>query len=70
MAPNAAGVTAGTITVTGNGQTKDVAIAAGDSAKTIAANMNGAIGGLTATASTEVKLGVDAAAIAGATCSG
>ncbi|MEW5548010.1 flagellin [Pseudomonas soli] len=67
MAPNAAGVTAGTITVTGNGQTKDVAIAAGDSAKTIAANMNGAIGGLTATASTEVKLGVDAAAIAGAT---
>ena len=66
ITPNDTGVKAGTITVTGNGQTKDVAVAAGDSAKKIAANMNGAIGGLTATASTEVKLEVDATAIAGA----
>ncbi|MBH3308709.1 flagellin N-terminal helical domain-containing protein [Pseudomonas mosselii] len=66
ITPNATGVAAGAITVTGNGQTANVAVAAGDSAKTIAANMNGAIGGLTATASTEVQLGVDATAIAGA----
>ena len=67
ITPNDTGVKAGTITVTGNGQTKDVAVAAGDSAKKIAANMNGAIGGLTATASTEVKLEVDKAAIAAST---
>lgn len=67
ITPTTDGVAAGTVTVTGNGQTKDVDIALGDSAKTIAANLNGAIGGLTASASTEVKLGVDKAAIAAAT---
>ncbi|MBA1209501.1 MULTISPECIES: flagellin [Pseudomonas] len=53
------GVQTGKITVTGNGQNTDVDITEGDSAKTIAANLNGAIGGLTATASTEVKFAVD-----------
>lgn len=53
------GVGANTITVTGNGQTKNVDIKEGDSAKVIAANLNGSIGGLTATASTEVKFAVD-----------
>lgn len=57
------GVAANTITVTGNGQTKDVDIKEGDSAKTIAANLNGSIGGLTATASTEVKFAVDSTAL-------
>ncbi|WJN52910.1 flagellin [Pseudomonas asiatica] len=59
VAATPTGVAANTITVTGNGQTKDVDIKAGDSAKTIAANLNGSIGGLTATASTEVKFAVD-----------
>ncbi|WP_207829708.1 flagellin [Pseudomonas sp. 43(2021)] len=58
IAPSAAGLAAGSITVTGNGQTKTVAYAAGASAKTIAADLNGSIGGLTASASTEVKLDV------------
>lgn len=53
------GLEANTITVTGNGQNTDVAIKAGDSAKAVAASLNGAIGGLTATASTEVKFAVD-----------
>ena len=67
ITPSATGVDAGTVTVTGNGQTKDVTVTAGDSAKTIAANLNGAIGGLTATASTEVQFSVDKTAIAGVT---
>ncbi|MBA6099894.1 MULTISPECIES: flagellin [Pseudomonas] len=62
VAPSTTGVGAGDIEVTGNGQTATVSIAAGDSAKTIAKNMNGAIGGLTATASTEAKFTVKAAA--------
>ena len=38
------GLEANTITVTGNGQNTDVAIKAGDSAKAVAASLNGAIG--------------------------
>jgi len=61
IAPSATGLTAGSMTVTGNGESKTVTYAAGASAKTIAADLNGSIGGLTATASTEVKLDVSAA---------
>ncbi|WP_339493452.1 flagellin N-terminal helical domain-containing protein [Pseudomonas sp. EA_35y_Pfl1_P108] len=56
------GTVAGAINVTGNGQTGTYTAAAGDSAKTIASNLNGIIGGLTATASTEAKFAVDDAA--------
>ncbi|PRA31300.1 flagellin N-terminal helical domain-containing protein [Pseudomonas poae] len=59
ITPDADGLTGGTITVTGNGQTKDVVYDATGSAKSIAASLNGAVGGLTATASTEVKFNVD-----------
>jgi flagellin len=48
--------------VTGNGQTTSVTVAAAASAKTIAAQLNGAIGGLSATASTEAQFVVGAAA--------
>lgn len=56
------GTAAGAINVTGNGQTGTYTATAGDSAKTIASNLNGIIGGLTATASTEAKFAVDEAA--------
>ncbi|MDH0648270.1 flagellin [Pseudomonas sp. GD03858] len=56
------GVAAGSFTVTGNGQTATVNVALADSAKTIAKNMNGVIGGLTATASTEAEFKVLGAA--------
>ncbi|AZL74998.1 flagellin N-terminal helical domain-containing protein [Pseudomonas oryziphila] len=61
IAPAAGGLAAGSISVTGNGQTATVAYAAGASAKKIASDLNGSIGGLTASASTEVKLSVTAA---------
>ena len=61
LAPTATGLAAGSIAITGNGQSANVDIKAGASAKTIAAGLNGAIGGLSATASTEVKLTVDEA---------
>ncbi|SDJ24746.1 flagellin [Pseudomonas abietaniphila] len=61
---NANGLTGDTLQVTGNGTTKGFTYTTGASAKTIAAGLNGAIGGLTATASTEVKLSVGAAAAA------
>lgn len=63
-APSATGgLTGGPITVTGGGQTSAaIAVAVGDSAKTIAAKLNGAVGGLGATASTEVAFTVAAAA--------
>jgi flagellin len=64
ITPSEKGVEAGTINVTGNGQSKPVTVTEGDSAKTIAASLNGAVGGLSATASTEVKFTVDANAIA------
>ena len=53
---------AGAITVTGNGQTKTVNYGAAASAKDIASSLNGAVGGLSASASTEVKFSVAAAA--------
>lgn len=58
ITPSASGVAAGQLTVTGNGQTEDISYDAGSSAKDIAAKLNGSIGGLTASASTEVKLTV------------
>ncbi|MNH07651.1 B-type flagellin [compost metagenome] len=61
IAPSATGLTAGSMTVTGNGESKTVSYLGGASAKSIAADLNGAIGGLTASASTEVKLDVTAA---------
>ncbi|MDH0498509.1 flagellin [Stutzerimonas stutzeri] len=65
VTPSTTGVAGGEITVTGSGQTKDVTIAEGASAKDIAKALNGAVSGLTATASTEAKFTVgDAAATA------
>ncbi|MFC6300131.1 flagellin [Pseudomonas sp. CCM 7893] len=62
IAPSATGVAGGAIAVTGNGQTASVTVAAAASAKTIAAQLNGAVGGLSATASTEAQFVVGAAA--------
>ncbi|MHC6226649.1 flagellin N-terminal helical domain-containing protein [Pseudomonas sp. X10] len=56
------GLTAGEIVVTGNGQTKTISYADGASAKEVASKLNGSIGGLSATASTEVKFTVGTAA--------
>ncbi|MDH0729468.1 flagellin [Pseudomonas sichuanensis] len=61
IAPSASGLAAGSLSVTGNGQTATVAYAAGASAKQIASDLNGSIGGLTANASTELQLDVTAA---------
>lgn len=65
--PSAAGAAGGALTVTGSGQATTLNIAPGASAKAIAAQMNGAVGGLSATASTTVKFSVDSAAIAAGT---
>ncbi|WP_455929396.1 flagellin N-terminal helical domain-containing protein [Pseudomonas fluorescens] len=65
--PSATGVAGGALTVTGGGQSKSLTIAAGASAGQIAAQMNGAVGGLAATASTVAQFTVDSAAIAAAT---
>jgi flagellin len=59
LTPNATGIAAGKIAITGNGQSEVVDVNLADSAKTIAASLNGAIGGLSATASTEVKFSVN-----------
>lgn len=56
IAPSKDGVTAGKFNVTGGGESKEVDVKAGASAKNIAALMNGAVGGLAATASTEARL--------------
>lgn len=61
IAPSASGLAAGSLSVTGNGQTATVAYAAGASAKQIASDLNGSIGGLTASASTELQLDVTGA---------
>ncbi|MHC8399848.1 flagellin N-terminal helical domain-containing protein [Pseudomonas sp. MDT1-17] len=58
-----AGVTTGSITIVGGGQTATLAIGTADSAKTTAAQFNGAIGGLTATASTEAQFTFNAAVV-------
>jgi len=67
VAPSATGVAGGALTVTGGGQSKSLTIAAGASAGQIAAQMNGAVGGLAATASTVAQFTIDSAAIAAAT---
>ncbi|MGQ7861892.1 flagellin N-terminal helical domain-containing protein [Pseudomonas sp. 32A] len=67
VAPSATGVAGGALTVTGGGQSKSLTIAAGASAQQIAAQMNGAVGGLAATASTVAQFTIDSAAIAAAT---
>jgi len=64
---NATGLAKGDIIVTGNGQNTTVSYDEGASAKDIAAKLNGSIGGLTATASTEVRLKVDTAKTQAAT---
>ncbi len=58
VADPAAAFTAGDLTVVGNGQTKTIAVAADDSAKSLAAKFDGAISGLTATARTVFKVEV------------
>ncbi len=61
IAPGA-GIAGGLVNVTGNGQTAAITLAAAASAKTIAQQLNGAVGGLSATASTEAQFVVGAAA--------
>ncbi|AZF06591.1 flagellin [Pseudomonas sp. R5-89-07] len=67
LTPSATGITGGAVTVTGGGQTATVTLAAGASAKQIAAQMNGAVGGLSASASTEAQFTVNTGTIAAAT---
>ncbi|MFK4025633.1 flagellin [Stutzerimonas balearica] len=62
VGPSTTGVAGGAITVTGSGQSEDITVAAGASAKEVAKQLNGLISGLTATASTEAQFTVDAAA--------
>ncbi len=50
---------AGTLTVVGGGQTKNIDVAANDSAKSLAAKFDGAISGMTASARTVFKAEVD-----------
>ncbi|AZF22602.1 MULTISPECIES: flagellin [unclassified Pseudomonas] len=64
IAPSTTGVAGGAIAVTGNGQTSSITVGAGAAAKTIAAQLNGAVGGLSATASTEAQFVVGAGAAA------
>jgi flagellin len=65
IVPNATGVATGAITLVGGGQTGTFTVAAGDSAKTTASQINlAAVGGVTATASTEAKFTVTTASIA------
>lgn len=59
VAISTTGLAAADMVVTGNGQTSTISYDQGASAKDIASKLNGAIGGLTATASTEVKFTVD-----------
>lgn len=62
--PKLTGLTGGDITVTGNGQSQTYTVDPSASAKDIAKGLNGLIGGLTASASTEVSFDVDATAAA------
>ncbi|RRV63622.1 flagellin [Stutzerimonas stutzeri] len=62
VAPSATGVAGGAITVTGSGQSEEITVEEGASAKEIAKQLDGLISGLTATASTEAQFTVDAAA--------
>ncbi|MBZ9780753.1 flagellin [Pseudomonas sp. REP124] len=65
LVPVAAGFAGGVVNITGNGQTAAVTLTTGllgESAKSIAQKFNGAVGGLSATASTEAQFTVGAAA--------
>ena len=57
--PKLTGLAGGDITVTGNGESETYTVGASASAKEIAAGLNGLVGGLSATASTEVRFTVD-----------
>ncbi|MGB3127196.1 MAG: flagellin [Pseudomonas sp.] len=70
VAPSATGYAGGTINVTGGGQSTPLVIAAKASAGQIAAQMNGAVGGLAATASTVAQFTFDNAALATASPTG
>jgi flagellin len=58
ITPSTSGITGGAVTVTGGGATKSVTLAAGSSAKDTAAALNGAVPGLTATATTNAQFTV------------
>ncbi|MDG9757392.1 flagellin [Pseudomonas sediminis] len=60
--PSTTGVAGGAITVTGSGQSEEITVEEGASAKEIAKQLDGLISGLTATASTEAQFVVGAAA--------
>ncbi len=62
VAPSDTGVAGGAITVTGSGQSEEITVEEGASAKEIAKQLDGLISGLTATASTEAQFVVGAAA--------
>ena len=55
ITPDNKGVVGGAIKISGGGEIADITVKGGASAKEIAKQMNGAIGGLAATASTEAK---------------
>ncbi|MCH4873210.1 flagellin N-terminal helical domain-containing protein [Pseudomonas sp. TMW22091] len=68
IVPDATGLKAGKINVTGAGTTTEVEMKTdGASAKEVAKLLNGAVGGLAATASTEAQLSISATAGASAT---
>jgi flagellin len=60
VVPSATATTAGAIRVVGNGQDVEVAVAASASAKDIAAGLNGAVSGMSATAKTTASFGLAA----------
>ena len=59
--PSATAIVAGKIRVVGNGQDVNVDVAAGASAKDIAAGLNGAVSGMSATAKTTASFGISTA---------
>jgi len=64
ITPSATAIAGGTIVVNGSGQTANVVTTTTDSAKTIAAKLDGAVSGLSATASTEAVFTLPTATIA------
>lgn len=69
VAPSEKGVAGGKIDVTGGGEAKSITVDEGASAKKIASQLNGVVGGLAATASTEAQLDVTATVAAPASFS-
>jgi flagellin len=59
VTPSTTGVTGGAVAITGSGTVKNITVAAGASAKDIASQMNGAVAGLSATASTTASFTID-----------